>query len=172
MEKSQDRKSDLKQTWSLLLTFPNSLAIPIYSPWCQGWYPFTTPIYSSWCRGQQWGESFPPNERTKLLTQGLERNFLTLNLAQWQPGLHTFPSSLTTYINSIYFNSNFNFTTEEVYSDTTQEISDLMKRTTLLSTHSKQCKLLVELYTSLAKQIKDKNTIYKDIARYSVSEIN
>ena len=155
-----------------MLTFPNSLAVPIYSPWCQGWYPFTAPIYSSWCRGQQWGESFPPNERTKLLTQGLERNFLTLNLAQWQPGLHTFPSSLTTYINSIYFNSNFNFTTEEVYSDTTQEISDLMKRTTLLSTHSKQCKLLVELYTSLAKQIKDKNTIYKDIARYSVSEIN
>ncbi|RMX60708.1 hypothetical protein pdam_00006825 [Pocillopora damicornis] len=54
---------------------------------------------------------------------------------------------------------------EEAYSDTTQEISDLMKRTTLLSIHSKQCKLLVELYTSLAKQINDKSTIYKDIAR-------
>ena len=146
MEKSQGRKSDLKQTWSLLLTFRNSLAVPIYSPWCQGWYPFTAPIYgphlqppftapiysphlqplvpgvvpiyspiysphlqppftvpiySPWCRGQQWGESFPPNERTKLLTQGLEQNFLTLSLAQWQPGPHTFPSSLTTYINSI-----------------------------------------------------------------------
>ena len=45
MEKSQGRKSDLKQTWSLLLTFRNSLAVPIYSPWCQGWYPFTAPIY-------------------------------------------------------------------------------------------------------------------------------
>ena len=164
MEKSQGRKSDLKQTWSLLLTFRNSLAVPIYSPWCQGWYPFTAPIYGPHLQPPFTAPIYGPHLRPpftapiysphlqppftapgarsgthlqppftaliysphlqspftapdaevsseekvsrpmreqKLLTQGLEQNFLTLSLAQWQPGPHTFPSSLTTYINSI-----------------------------------------------------------------------
>lgn len=54
---------------------------------------------------------------------------------------------------------------EETYSEGGRQISDLAKRTTLLSAHSKQCKQLAELYRSLAKQINDKITICRDVAR-------
>ncbi|KAL9964069.1 hypothetical protein ACROYT_G027647 [Oculina patagonica] len=54
---------------------------------------------------------------------------------------------------------------EEAYSEVGKQISDLAKRNALLSAHSKQCKQLAELYTSLAKQINDKITICREVAR-------
>jgi len=54
---------------------------------------------------------------------------------------------------------------EEAYSEGGRQISDLAKRNTLLSAYSKQCKQLAELYRNLAKQINDKITICKDVAR-------
>ena len=57
------------------------------------------------------------------------------------------------------------FFTEETYSEGGRQISDLARRNTLLSAHSKQCKQLAELYRSLAKQINDKITICRDVAR-------
>lgn len=61
-----------------------------------------------------------------------------------------------------------NFFAEEAYSEGGQQISDLAKRNTLLSAYSKQCKQLAELYRNLAKQINDKITICKDVARCAV----
>ena len=57
------------------------------------------------------------------------------------------------------------FFAEETYSEGGREISDLAKRNTLLSAHSKQCKQLAEMYRNLAKQINDKITICRDVTR-------
>ena len=61
-----------------------------------------------------------------------------------------------------------NFFAEEAYSEGGRQISDLAKRNTLLSAYSKQCKQLAELYRNLAKQINDKITICKDVARCAI----
>ena len=47
-----------------------------------------------------------------------------------------------------------------------QQISDFAKRNALLTAFSKQCCLATEMYTDLVKQINDRITVYKDIARF------
>ena len=59
-----------------------------------------------------------------------------------------------------------NIIAEENYSEVGQQISDLAKRNALLSAHSKQCRQLAEMYMDLVKQINDKITIFRDVARY------
>ena len=61
-----------------------------------------------------------------------------------------------------------NFFAEEAYSESGRQTSDLAKRNTLLNAYSKQCKQLAELYRNLAKQINDKITICKDVARCAI----
>ncbi|XP_068734247.1 HAUS augmin-like complex subunit 5 isoform X1 [Montipora capricornis] len=54
---------------------------------------------------------------------------------------------------------------EGSYSEMDQQISDFAKRNALLTAFSKQCCLATEMYTDLVKQINDRITVYKDIAR-------
>lgn len=54
---------------------------------------------------------------------------------------------------------------EGSYSEMDQQISDFAKRNALLTAFSEQCCLATEMYTDLVKQINDRITVYKDIAR-------